>query len=54
MGIELVDKIKNHLQGGERFRLDFFEYTRKEVLKMKESTSGVYINMLSALERFLI
>lgn len=51
---ELVDKLKNHLQGGEHFTLDFFEYTRKEVAKMKVSTGGVYTNTLSALERFLL
>jgi len=39
---ELVDKLKNHLQGGERFELDFIEYTLKLTERMTPGTAGLY------------
>lgn len=54
MSIEdLVGKLKKHLQGDDRFYLDFMEYTRIKAAEMKKGTGDTYLNMLSALKRFI-
>lgn len=50
---ELVAKIKKHLQGGDKFHLDFIRYTKDKAAKMKKGTGDTYLNMLSALLRFI-
>lgn len=50
---ELVAKIKKHLQGGDKFYLDFIQYTKDKASKMKKGTGDTYLNMLSALKRFI-
>lgn len=49
---ELIAKIKNHLQGGDRFYLDFMWYTKVKASEMKKETGDTYISMLNALKRF--
>jgi len=50
---QFVEKLKRHLEGGERFSLDFIQYMKDKAAKMKESTGGTYLNAVSALVRFL-
>jgi hypothetical protein len=50
---ELVIKIKKYLQGGDKFYLDFFQYTKDKATIMKKGTGDTYLNMLSALKRFI-
>lgn len=50
---DLVEKIKKHLQGGDKFYLDFIQYTKDKAAKMKKGTGDTYLNMLSALLRFI-
>lgn len=50
---ELVDKLKIHLQGGERFTLDILDYMAIKAANMKKSTGETYLNAISALRRFL-
>lgn len=50
---ELVEKLKIHLQGGDRFYLDFMQYTVDKAAEMKKGTGDTYLNMLSALRRFI-
>jgi hypothetical protein len=50
---ELVDKLKIHLLGGDRFNLDFISYMEAKAAGMKKSTGNTYMNAASALRRFL-
>ncbi|MBF0649137.1 phage integrase SAM-like domain-containing protein [Dysgonomonas sp. GY75] len=50
---ELVAKIKKHLQGKDKFYLDFVQYTKNKASNMKKGTGDTYLNMLSALKRFV-
>ena len=50
---ELVDKLKMHLQGGERFKLDFINYMVCKAADMNKGTGGIYLNAANALRRFL-
>lgn len=50
---ELVALIKNKLEGGDKFTLEFFTYTRLKAEAMKESTAHVYLNTLNAIERYI-
>lgn len=50
---EFVDKLKKYLQGGNRFYLDFIEYTRIKATEMEKGTGDTYLNMLNALRRFI-
>ncbi|GAB6122334.1 phage integrase SAM-like domain-containing protein [Dysgonomonas termitidis] len=49
---ELVSKIKNHLQGGDKFYLDFMQYTKEKASEMKKETGDTYTSMLNSLKRF--
>lgn len=49
---ELVDKIKDRLIG-DRFHLDFIQYTRRKAADMNPGTASAYMIMLSALQRFI-
>ncbi len=48
----LAERLKWHLEGGDRFKLDLFGYTRKRVKGMHPGTAGGYLNMLNALRRY--
>ena len=48
----VVRKIKDKLSG-EKFRLDFFEWSEKYLKQKSESTRKAYERALNALERFL-
>lgn len=48
----LVEVIKKKLEGGDRFTLEFMQYTRDKAEKMNTSTAHVYINTLNAIERY--
>jgi integrase len=50
---ELVDRLKNTLQGGDRFYLDFFDYSAPKIAEMVEGSAKNYRSALSALKRFL-
>ncbi len=39
---ELTEKIKGKLQGGEKFKLDFIEYTKTKTESMNTGTAGIY------------
>jgi integrase len=49
---DLADRLKIHLQGGERFSLDFIGYMKTKATGMKKSTGDTYINAANALLRF--
>lgn len=49
---DLVAKIKNHLQGGDKFYLDFMQYTRDKASGMKKGTGDTYLSVLNSLKRF--
>lgn len=50
---DLVERLKDKLQGGNQFQLDFIEYTRQKTADMNPGTASTYIIMLSALQRFI-
>lgn len=50
---EFVDKLKKYLQGGNKFYLDFIEFTRIKATEMKKGTGDTYLNMLNAIRRFI-
>lgn len=50
---DLVDRIKTYLKGGDKFRLDFVEYTMEKVKGMKESTGYTYTIAINALKRYI-
>ena len=50
---DLVDRIKEELQGGVKFHLDFIEYTRQKTVDMTPGTASTYLIMLGALLRFI-
>ena len=50
---ELVDKLKNYLQGGDQFRLNFIKYMADKAAEMKKSTGDTYISTVNALVRYL-
>lgn len=49
---ELIERIRIGLLG-DRFRLDFIEYTRKKAAGMNPGTAAGYLVMLNALKRFI-
>ena len=49
----LADALKIHLQGGERFNLDFLNYMDQAAARMKKSTGDTYRNAANALRRYL-
>lgn len=50
---DLVERLKDKLQGGNQFQLDFIEYTRQKTADMNPGTASTYIIMLSAVQRFI-
>lgn len=50
---ELAEEIKNHLKGGERFRLDFINYMLTKAAEMTTKTGQNYVTTANALNRFL-
>jgi hypothetical protein len=50
---ELADRVKMHLQGGERFGLDFIQYMVGLAGDMKPRTGSAYRSAANALRRFL-
>lgn len=50
---ELKDRLKMHLEGGERFKLDFIQYMADKAAGMKESTGDTYVSAVNALRRYL-
>ncbi|MDR1716537.1 MAG: site-specific integrase [Prevotella sp.] len=50
---DLVAKLKNRLQGGDKFYLDFIQYTKDKASGMKKGTGNIYLSMLSSLKRFI-
>lgn len=54
MSIEdLVVKLKNRLQGGDKFHLDFMQYTQDKASGMKKGTGDTYLSVLNSLRRFI-
>lgn len=51
---ELIDKLKNHLQGGDKFELDFINYANQKIEEMSEGTAVNYRVMVNALRRFIM
>ncbi|GAB6120969.1 tyrosine-type recombinase/integrase [Dysgonomonas termitidis] len=49
---DLVEKLKSRLQGGEKFYLDFMQYTRDKASGMKKGTGDTYLSVLNSLKRF--
>jgi len=50
---DLVERIKKDLQGGDRFYLDFIQYSRDKAAGMKKGTGNLYLNMVNSLVRFI-
>lgn len=50
---ELAEKLKKHLRGGDKFNLDFIQYTKDKAIEMKKGTGDTYLSMLSTLKRFI-
>lgn len=49
----LVAGLKKSLEGGDRFTLDFIQYTKDKAAEMKKSTGDAYIIALNSLLRFI-
>ena len=50
---DLVEHIKEKLTHGDRFRLDFIEYTLQKTKEMSKGTAASYIIALNSLKRFI-
>ncbi|MNS80747.1 hypothetical protein D3C72_1144410 [compost metagenome] len=50
---ELVERIKVHLKGGDKFTLDFFSYTKEQMEGRSAGSAKNYSTMLNALKRFI-
>lgn len=49
---DLVTRLKSRLQGGDKFYLDFMQYTRDKASGMKKGTGDTYLSVLNSLKRF--
>ena len=50
---ELAEAIKEHLKGGDRFRLDFLQYMTDKAAEMKKSTGDTYRVTVNSIKRFI-